>query len=103
MELTNINDEEVLQISALKKWRKRFLQGRTELGDEPRSEGLVISDLTQAIAELIRTRPSLSCKMLCRHPRVSKEICLRILQEKLGLKRCCLRWISHEFIPNMKA
>jgi hypothetical protein len=32
MELTNVHGDEALQISAVRKWRIRFLQGRTELG-----------------------------------------------------------------------
>jgi hypothetical protein len=52
-ELTSVYGDEALQSSAVKKWRTRFLQGRTELGDSPRSGRAVNSDLTQVIAELI--------------------------------------------------
>jgi hypothetical protein len=34
MELMSMYGDEVLQISDGKKWRTRFLQGRTELGDD---------------------------------------------------------------------
>jgi hypothetical protein len=33
MALTSVYGDEALQISAVKKWRMRFLQGTTELGD----------------------------------------------------------------------
>jgi hypothetical protein len=35
MKLTNLYGDEALQISAGKKWRTRFLQGRTEGGYDP--------------------------------------------------------------------
>jgi hypothetical protein len=73
----------------------RFLQRRTELGDDPRSGRPANSDLTQVIAELIRESPFRSCK-ICRHLRVSNETCLRFLGEKLGLKMLHLLWVPHQ-------
>jgi transposase len=73
MELTSIYEDEALQISALKKWWTRFLQGRTELGDNPRLGRPTNPDLTEAMIELIRERPFLSTKIVCRHLRVSKD------------------------------
>jgi hypothetical protein len=35
MELTSAYGDEAFQISAVKKWRTRFLPGRKELGDDP--------------------------------------------------------------------
>jgi hypothetical protein len=35
MELTSMYSDEALQIFTVKKWRTRFLQGRTEFGDDP--------------------------------------------------------------------
>jgi predicted ATP-binding protein involved in virulence len=35
MELTSVYGDEPLQISAVKKWRTHFRQGRTELRDDP--------------------------------------------------------------------
>jgi hypothetical protein len=91
IELRIVYGDEALRISAMKKWRTPFLQGRTELGDDPRSGRLTNSDLTQMIIELIQEGPFLSYKILCRHLRVSKETCLRILHEKLGLIKFYLR------------
>jgi transposase len=75
-ELTSVHDDEAFQISAIKKWRTRFMQKRTEFEDDLRSGRPANSDLTQVIAEFIRERSFLSCKILCRHLRVSKEISL---------------------------
>jgi hypothetical protein len=87
MELIGLYGDDVLQISAGKKWRTHFLQGRTELGDEPGSGRPAHSDLIQLIAELIRERLVLSSKVQTRHLRVSKDTCLRFLHKKLGLKK----------------
>jgi hypothetical protein len=38
MELTSMYSAEALQISAVKKWGTRFLQGRTYLGDGSKSD-----------------------------------------------------------------
>jgi hypothetical protein len=63
MELTDVYGDEALQISALKKLLSSFLQGRTELGDDPRSGKSANSDLTQMIAKFIRERSFLSRKI----------------------------------------
>jgi hypothetical protein len=86
MELIGVYGDEALLISAEKKWRRRFLQGRTELGNDPRSGRPANSDLTEVIAELIREHPFLLIKILYRNLRVSKGRCVKILDEKLGLK-----------------
>jgi hypothetical protein len=39
MKLTSVYGNEALQTSAVKKWRTRFLQKRTELGDYQDREG----------------------------------------------------------------
>jgi hypothetical protein len=87
MELTRVHDEEALQIFVAKKRGSRFLHGRTELRDVSRSGRPANSDLTRVIAEFIREHPFLSCKILYRQLRVSKEICLRILHEKLAIRK----------------
>jgi hypothetical protein len=102
MELRNVHGDEALQIFAVKKQRTRFLQGRTELGDNPRRGRPDNSDLTRVIAELILESLFLSCKILYRYLRLSKERCLRILQEKYGPKKFRLRWVSHQHISKMK-
>jgi hypothetical protein len=62
--------------------------------------------LTHDLAEVIRSvftdRPSTSCKILCRHFRIWKATCLRILHDALGLKKFHLRWVPHSLTPNQK-
>jgi hypothetical protein len=99
MELTSMYGDEALSISAMKKWRTYFLQRKTELEDYQRSGRPANSDLKQVIADLIRERPVLSCKIVCRHLRVPIETCLTILHKKLGLKKFHLRGVPDQLIP----
>jgi hypothetical protein len=43
-ELEGMYGHEALSLSAVKKWRKRFVDGRTTLEDDPQSEKLPRSD-----------------------------------------------------------
>jgi transposase len=63
IDLTTMYGDKVFQISTVEKWQSPFLQRRTELEDDPRSGRPVNSDLAQGIAELIRKRSFLSCKI----------------------------------------
>jgi hypothetical protein len=100
MELTSVSGDALLQISAGTKWRTHFVQRRTELRDDPQSTRYANSELAQMIAELIREPPFLSCKILGRHLRVSKETCLRFFHEKLELKKFHLRWVPDQLTAN---
>jgi hypothetical protein len=64
MNPVSVYGDEALQIFAVKKWRTRLLQRRTELEDNSGSRRLANSDLTQGIAELIRERPFFMQKMM---------------------------------------
>jgi hypothetical protein len=86
MELRNVYGDGPLQISAIKKWRTPNLQRRREPGDDKRPGRPAISGLARVIAGFIRDLPHLSCKISCRHLRVSKETYLRFRREKLGSK-----------------
>jgi hypothetical protein len=48
-------------------------------------------------------RPFGSSKMLCRHFRIGKAKWLRILQSKLGLKKCHLRRVQYTLSINEKS
>jgi hypothetical protein len=51
MKLTIGYGDEPIQTSVAKKWRMRFLQGKTELGDDPQSGESANSGLTEVIVE----------------------------------------------------
>jgi hypothetical protein len=69
-------EQEELAIFTAKKWRKRFAEGRTSQYDDSRCEKPLINELTEAISSVLKERPCLLCKVLCRHFRIAKGTCL---------------------------
>jgi hypothetical protein len=78
----------------VKKCRRRFQQGRTDLFDDPRSEKPLINDLCEVKSSILAEKLSSSCRVLCRHFQTEKTACLRIPQDKLSLKQFHLCWES---------
>jgi transposase len=70
-ELEEIYQADVLALSTVKKWRKRFAEGRTSLCDDPRSGRPRPNGLVEAISAMPQERPFSSCKMLARHFRIA--------------------------------
>jgi transposase len=93
-ELESVYCSEALALSTVKKWGKRLQEGRTDLIDDQRPGRPVTHDLAEAVQSMLAERPFLSCKVLCRHLRIGKATCLRILHDDLGLTKFHLRWIS---------
>jgi hypothetical protein len=86
---------EALALSTVKKWRRRFQEGRTDLMDDPRPGRSVTQDIVEAIQSMLTERTFMSCKVLCRHLRFGKARCLRILHNDFGLIKFHLHWIPH--------
>jgi transposase len=103
LELASVYGLDALALPTVKKWRRRFQQGRTDLFDDPRSGRPLTHDLGEAIRSVLEERPFTSCKVLCRHFRVGKATCLRILHDTLGLKKFHLRWVPHALSSNQKS
>jgi transposase len=75
-ELESVYGPEALALSTVKKWRKRFQKGRTDLIDDRRPGRPVTDDLAEAIQLMLAGRPFLSCEVLCPHLRIGKVTCL---------------------------
>jgi hypothetical protein len=71
----------------VKKWQKRFAEGRTSLYDDPRCRKPLTNDLAEAISSVLKERPYLSRKVLCQHFHIAKGTYLRILRDRLGMKK----------------
>jgi hypothetical protein len=80
-----VYETEVLALSTVKTWRKRFAEGRTSLYDDPRYGRSFTNDLAEAISSVLKERLYVSCKILYLHFRIAKGTCLQILHEKLGM------------------
>jgi hypothetical protein len=94
---------EALALWTVKKWRKRFPEGRTDLIDDRRAGRPVTHDLAEAIQLMLAERPFLSCKVLCRHLRIGNATCLQILHNDFGLTKFHLRWIPYTLTEDQKS
>jgi hypothetical protein len=94
-ELESVYMNESLCLRTVYKRHKRFMQGRTELFDDPRSGWPLQNDLVDALRAVIQEFLFTSCKHLCIHFRLAMNICLRILYDILRLKMFNLRWVPH--------
>jgi hypothetical protein len=74
-----VYETEAFAISTVKNWRKRFAEGRTSLCNDPMCGRSLINDLAEAIPSMSKESPYLPCKVLCRHFRIAKGTCLRIV------------------------
>jgi histone-lysine N-methyltransferase SETMAR len=101
-ELEPVYAGDALVLPTIKKWRKHFTQKRTSLCDYPRSGRPLTNDPAEAIASMLKERPFLSCKVLCRDFRIAKASCLRILHDDLRMKKFKLRWVPHTLDANQK-
>jgi transposase len=59
-ELKLVDETETLALSTVKKWRKRFAEGRTSLYGDPRCGRPLTNDLAEAISSMLKERPYLS-------------------------------------------
>jgi transposase len=90
-ELESVYMDQALCLHTVYKWHERFMQGRTELFDDPRSGRPLQNDLADAFCAMIQEFPFTSCKFLCIHFRLAKNTCLRILHDVLRLENFNLR------------
>jgi hypothetical protein len=58
-----------------------------DLMDDPRSGRPLMNDFGKAISFMLAERPFSSCKVLCRYFRIGEMMYLRMLHDKLGLKK----------------
>jgi hypothetical protein len=87
----------------VKKWRLRFLQGRTALCDNPRAGRSLTQNLAEAVPSMIGGKPFTSCRVLCRHFRIARTTCVRIYHDELGLQKFRFRWVPHALSSNQQA
>jgi transposase len=71
-ELESVHGPEALTLSTVKKWLRRFHQGRTDPFDDLTSGTPLRNDLVGAIGSMLEERPFSSFKVLCRQFRIGK-------------------------------
>jgi hypothetical protein len=101
-ELESVYGPEALALLIVKKWRRRFHQGRTDIFDDSRCGKSLTNDLVGAVGSVLKEEPLNSCKVLCHDFRIGMATCLPILQDKLGLQKFHLRWVLCALSINQK-
>jgi hypothetical protein len=101
--LLSIYNEGALKRSAVYKWHKRFVESRTDLGDDPQSGRPSHDEFAEDMGAMIEECPFISCKRLDTHFRIAKVICLRILHEVLHLQKFNLHSVPHSLSDDPKA
>jgi hypothetical protein len=102
-ELESVYGTDACKLSTVKKWRLRFLQGRTTLFDDPRSGRTLTNDLAEAVRSMLAEEPFTPCTVLCQDLRIAKAICLPILHDELAMLKFHLRWIPHPLSSNQRS
>jgi transposase len=90
-ELEGIYGHEALSGSMVRKWLKRFVNGKITLEDDPWSERPRQSNLSESLRVLIKETVFISCKCMHQNLRIPKTTCLRVLHEDLGFNECYLK------------
>jgi hypothetical protein len=78
VELKSVYVTKVLALSTVKKRLKPFAEGITSVYDDPRCRRplTITNTLVEAIFSVLKERPYLSYKVLCRHFRIAKGTAL---------------------------
>jgi hypothetical protein len=92
-ELEEVYGHEALSLSAVQKWRKRFVNRRISLEDDSQSGRLPGSDLCESLRALTDETPLISSKRMCQklHARFAREFRFR---------KCYWRWLPHLMMDN---
>jgi len=101
-ELKSVYGGSVCSITTVKKWKKRFEEGRSDLDDDFRSGRPPKSDLVKKVSDVLDELPFMSCKTICQMLEIPKTTCLRILHNSLGLKKFNFRWVPHQLSEAQK-
>jgi hypothetical protein len=89
-----------LSLSAVKKWRRHFTNGRVALEGDPRSERPPHSSLCESVRAFIMKNPFISGMRMCQKLQITKTTCLGVRHENLGFRKCCLRWFLCSITEN---
>jgi hypothetical protein len=87
-------------LSAVKKRRKRFANGRITLEDCPQSGRGPRSDLYESLRAVIDETPFISCRNIYQKLSIPKTTCLRVLHEDFEFRKCDLWWVPHSTTEN---
>ncbi|GFX95845.1 uncharacterized protein TNCV_2084251 [Trichonephila clavipes] len=91
-QITEAYGTEVMSDSRVRKWVRKFKDGRTNVHDEERLDlaSVIIYDLMQAIeTKIVRTGDSRITTLSLEFPDVSRLVVYKIVTEDLNFKKLC--------------
>ncbi|GFV52799.1 histone-lysine N-methyltransferase SETMAR [Trichonephila clavipes] len=104
-QITEVYGTEAMNDSKVRKWARKFKDGRTNIHDEERlGHPSVITDvLMQAVETKIRENRIFTITILSlEFPDVSQSVVYKIVTEDLNFKKFCSRWVPRLLIAEHK-
>ena len=104
-ELVNVEGEQALSTSTIRRWIATFKDGEEEIKDKARSgrpREAVTSEKIARVEDLVSNDPHTSIKELTNEVGISRERISYILHEELNLHKLCAKWVPHRLSEEHK-
>lgn len=89
----------------VRRWMRRFMEGRTSTDDDPRS-GRPLSatshDVVRRVAQLLDEDRRVTCEEVANSLKISSDSAHRILRENLGKRKIAAKWVPHMLTEDQK-
>jgi hypothetical protein len=89
-------------IDSVKYWVRQYDGGRRDPIDIPKP-GRPVSDIAEAVSQLLREEPFSSTRCIAAQLRLSRTSVKRTLISVLGMKKFSLPWVPHDLTESQKA
>ena len=104
-DLQKVNGNGALKYATVCKWVRRFHDGRESIENDPR-EGRPVSVLTEKIVATVKTFIEEDTRYTVQEieelSRIQSSSVLKILRERLGLRKICTCWVPHLLTDEQK-
>ncbi|XP_014487254.1 PREDICTED: uncharacterized protein LOC106751024, partial [Dinoponera quadriceps] len=97
-ELTKVYGNFAPSISTVKKWAAEFKRGRTSLKDDPcegRPKTATTPETIEKVHNIVLDDRRVKVCEIAEAVGISEERVRNILQEELGMRKLCARWVPH--------
>ncbi|GFX84710.1 HTH_48 domain-containing protein [Trichonephila clavipes] len=104
-QITEACGTEAMSDSKVRKWVRKFKDGRTNVHEEDHSglSSVITDDLIQVVETKIRENRRFTTNTLSlEFPDVSRSVVYKILTEDLNFKKLCSRWVSRLHVEEHK-
>ena len=101
----NVEEEQVLSISTIRRWIATFKGGEEEIKDKARSgrpREAVTSEKIAKADDFISNDPHITTTELASQVGISRERITHILRNELGFHKVCAKWVPHKLSEDNK-